>query len=362
MRVIHASDLHLRDTPGEREYGFSVLENILELVREREAQVLLLAGDLFDSFDDAEALRGAVADALATLPEQTRVIYIPGNHEYLRARERRFDRLDFGRAEVHADPPFTTIRVGDVEFVLVPHQANYAGYMEWSVPQRREKVRILVAHATVAGLFFNDSDEEEASYLDRDLLERFDPDYVALGHIHAAQSFAAGRGDAVYAGSARVWRKGEYGPRSVVVIDTDGNVTWRRTPLAAAGQYRSVKVPLNPDGEVGEDVEGVEVGQADVLDIELVGVVESDDVLSRGVESLKERFSSRVRELTVSTDGVILVDGISREPIVERFLSVWRRQGAQIPAGEDGAQQRREWYRARELGLRVVKDVIEQKK
>jgi DNA repair exonuclease SbcCD nuclease subunit len=362
MRVIHASDLHLRDTAGERDYGISVLQDIIEIVRSTESQVLLITGDLFDSFDDAESLRRTLAERLATLPEPTRVLYIPGNHEYLRAKDRAFDRFEFGRAELHCAPPFSRVTIGAVEFLLIPHQANYGGYLEWSIPERRGAVRILAAHATVAGLFFNDSDEEGGGYLDRDLLERFDPDYVALGHIHAGQSFPAGRGDAVYPGSARVWRKGEFGPRSVVAVETDGELSWRRIPIPSAGQYRNINVSLDPDGRIGEDLDDLEVGPADLLDLNLVGVVESDTVLSRTVQTLTKRFAPRVRELSVSTEGVILVDGVSREPIVERFLAVWRRHGAEIPSGEEGAQRRREWYKARELGLRVVKDVIEQKR
>ena len=304
MRVIHASDLHLRDTAGERDYGISVLQDIIEIVRSTESQVLLITGDLFDSFDDTESLRRTVAERLATLPEPTRVLYIPGNHEYLRAKDRAFDRFEFGRAELHCAPPFSRVTIGAVEFLLIPHQANYGGYLEWSIPERRGAVRILAAHATVAGLFFNDSDEEGGGYLDRDLLERFDPDYVALGHIHAGQNFPAGRGDAVYPGSARVWRKGEFGPRSVVAVETDGDLSWRRIPIPSAGQYRNIKVSLDPDGRIGEDLDDLEVGPADLLDLDLVGVVESDTVLSTdGSDTDEALCTSGPRALRVDGGG-----------------------------------------------------------
>jgi DNA repair exonuclease SbcCD nuclease subunit len=382
MTLLHAADLHLRAEGAERDYGFAVLDEIIETARQEQARLLLFAGDLFDSYDDAEGLRAVVAEKLEALPQDTAVYLLPGNHEVLRAGNRRFDRLEFGRMAVAGETPFSLTRVGDIELLFVPHQGGYGGYTEWEVPAKTVRRRVVVAHATVAGLFYDDSGEEGSSFLDADLLNHLDPDYVALGHIHAGRSFPLGEGagtpaggaappgsagggagpaEAVYPGSARVWRRGESAPRSVILVNLDdGGVEWRRHTLSSAGQYRSVAVAVEPTGTIGTDLDAIPLDAPDYVACSVVGVLEDDATLRRVAEEVRRALAARVRVAEVTTDEAILIDGASEEPIVRRFLEVWRRRGESLPA--DDAEARRLWYRARELGLRTVKHVVEQKK
>lgn len=357
MTLIHAADLHLRDTAGERDYGLAVLDEILELVHREEADLLLFAGDLFDSYDDAEALRAVVAERIASLPQATETLLLPGNHELLRAGGRSFDRLQFGELSVASVEPFSRRVHQDVEFILIPHQQGYADYLDWEIPERGAGYRVVVAHATVAGLYYDDSGEEGGSSLDPDLLTRFGADYLALGHIHAGQELTLAGAPAVYPGSARVWRRGETGARSVVRVDLDGETRWTRLPLHSAGQYRRVAVSVDPDGSTGAEIDELPLGPADSLELVLNGVVESDALLKGSVSELRRRLEGQVRELRIHGDGVILLDGVAEEPIVRRFLDVWEREGRDLPG-----EKRSLWYRARELGLQAVKDLIEQKK
>lgn len=357
MTLIHAADLHLRDTAGERDYGLAVLDEILDLVRREEADLLLFAGDLFDSYDDAEALRSVVAERIAGLPQASEALLLPGNHELLRAGSRGFDRLQFGELSVASVEPFSRRVHQDVELILIPHQQEYADYLDWEIPPRRAGYRIVAAHATVAGLYYDDSGEEGGGSLDPDLLARFAGDYIALGHIHAGQELRVSGAPAIYPGSARVWRRGETGPRSVVRVDLDGEPRWTRLPLQSAGEYRPVAVSIEPDGSTGGEIEELELRPADSLELLLNGVVESDAVLSRAVAGLRRRLEGQVRNLRIVGDDVILLDGVSEEPIVQRFLEVWRREGVELRE-EDRAL----WYRAREIGLQAAKDLIEQKK
>ncbi len=381
MTLLHAADLHLRAEGPERDYGLAVLDEIIETARQEQVRLLLFAGDLFDSYDDAEALRSVVADKLEALPHETAAYLLPGNHEVLRAGQRRFDRLEFGRMAVAGETPFSLTRAGEIELLFVPHQGGYGGYTEWEVPAKEARRRVVAAHATVAGLFYDESGEEGSTFLDADLLSHLDPDYVALGHIHAGRNFPVGEGagttgagggaggaraggpraDAVYPGSARVWRRGESGPRSAILVSLDDDgVDWRRHTLSSAGEYRSVVVAVEPTGSIGTDLEAISPGGADYVACSLVGVLEDDATLRRVAEEVRCTLAERARVVEVATEETILIDGASEEPIVRRFLEVWRRHGESLPA--DDAETRRLWYRARELGLRTVKQVVEQKK
>ena len=58
MKFIHASDLHVR--AAEAEDQLNTLRAIVTLARERQADFILMAGDLFDSDHDANLLRPQV--------------------------------------------------------------------------------------------------------------------------------------------------------------------------------------------------------------------------------------------------------------------------------------------------------------
>jgi DNA repair exonuclease SbcCD nuclease subunit len=80
-KIIHAADLHLEDGE-EKAYCYGVLDEIIALALAEKAGALVLAGDLFDSFADFEALRSEVCAKFKPLAEAgCPIIYIPGNHE-----------------------------------------------------------------------------------------------------------------------------------------------------------------------------------------------------------------------------------------------------------------------------------------
>ena len=58
-KIIHAADLHIEEGE-EKAYCYSVLDEIIALALSEKARALVLAGDLFDSFGDFEALRSEV--------------------------------------------------------------------------------------------------------------------------------------------------------------------------------------------------------------------------------------------------------------------------------------------------------------
>ena len=65
-KLIHTADLHLK-AGEEKAYCFSVLDEIIALALSEKAGFLVIAGDLFDSFADFEALRKEVCLKLKPL-------------------------------------------------------------------------------------------------------------------------------------------------------------------------------------------------------------------------------------------------------------------------------------------------------
>jgi exonuclease SbcD len=263
MRILHTSDWHI----GRSFHGHStldalrgVLETLVDQVREHDVDVVLVAGDVFDSATPAagaytllsDALRGA-ADAGAT------VIVTSGNHDSAA-------RLGFQsallRSGVHVvtDPASigTPVTVADehgpVHFYGIPFLEPVLLRSAWpgvrsqadALSRAMDLVRadlaerggraVAMAHCFAAGV-------EPTPQLERDIqqggldivpLSTFDGvDYMALGHIHGQQQLSP---RVRYSGAPLHYSFGErLKPRGSWLIDLDagglGAVEWLDLPV-----------------------------------------------------------------------------------------------------------------------------------
>lgn len=362
-RLLHAADLHLCDE--ERGYGLAVFAALIEAAHRERADYLLFCGDLFDTYADAERLKGEVRKLIGTPPFE--FLYLPGNHEGIRKGGGDLSRLDLGAANVLHAAPWSLIRRGrggiPVEFLAVPHQESYAGYGSWQVPPKEARWRVALAHGLVAGMAYRGPDDEGgASALDPDLFQRFRVDYAALGHIHGRRNQGIGAVHFAYPGSARVWRRNESGARGAWLIDlpADGSLPLPAfVPLAAAGEFRLYQLPLSLEGEP-PDIGTLALGwgPADSIVLRFTGIVEDENAVAALADRLRALHGGRVRKLEIERDEVASLPGIADQPLARRFLEAWEKR---VPAADaPGADERRaEWLRARELALLALKAGLE---
>lgn len=352
-RVFHFADLHLSER--ERSYSLDVLDEIVQLARCLEPELLLISGDLFDSFADLEALRGEFRARIDTLPESCQVVYLLGNHEDLQRGPGRVEAMDLGRILVKGERPFAYLAAREIDIIAVPHQESFAGYREWDVPAKAGRHRIVMVHGTVAGLSYAGlEDEEGGEAVDPDLFARLKADYAALGHIHARRQERRGNTLLVYPGSARVWRRGEAGPHGLYLLSLGDQLSVEFLPLARAGTYVELDVPLSLEGAVDADsLPSVEWSEHDWVRLNLSGLVEDEHAVARNVELLESRFAGRLRRLTVNRDGVTVLPGIASDPLAQRFLSLWQQRE---PADQT---DRPAWLRARALALGEIREILE---
>ena len=216
MKLIHLSDLHL----GKRVNGFSMIEDqkyilneILRVVREEEADAVVIAGDVYDkTVPPAEAVQ-LFDDFLVRLSEQTcSVLIISGNHDSP-------ERLAFGAqlmtaSGVYVSPVYDgNIRpvtfedeFGSVHVFLLPFlkpahvravfpekEINaYSDAVRIAVEQmdiNQQERNVLVTHQFVTGSQSCESEELSVGgtdHIDADIFGAFD--YVALGHLHSPQN------------------------------------------------------------------------------------------------------------------------------------------------------------------------------
>jgi DNA repair exonuclease SbcCD nuclease subunit len=354
-RVFHCADLHLSER--ERTYSLNVLEDIVDLTKRHEPAWVLIAGDLFDSFADLEALRGEFRARMEQIPQACQVVYLPGNHEELERGAGRVEAMDLGRVTVKSETPFAYLRGEDLDIIAVPQQDGIAGYREWSVPPKEGRHRIVMVHGTVAGLSYAGlEDEEGAEAVDPDLFIRLEADYAALGHIHARRQERLGNTLLAYPGSARVWRRGEAGAHGLYCVRLGAHLSPEFLPLPRAGTYVELEIPLSLEGDVDADALPSDGWtRHDWVRLNLAGLVEDEHTVARNVERLEATFADRLRRLTVNRDAVTVLPGIASDPLAQRFLALWQKRE---PEDQDSRQA---WLRARALALGEIRRALEAK-
>jgi exonuclease SbcD len=201
LRVAHCSDIHLTGETSDRaRNGFGAA---LAAIRAQRPDLLLLAGDLFDSNAVPDrTILWAMAE-LGALPFP--VVMIPGNHDCLIADGiyRRHDFDTIGNVRLIADPaggavdlPALGARVWGRAMV-----SHTPGFQPLAGLEARPADRIW--HLGLAHGFFVPRGEESmrSSPIRMEEIEAAGLDYLALGHHHAAMELVTPRACAAYCGS-----------------------------------------------------------------------------------------------------------------------------------------------------------------
>lgn len=272
MRLLHISDLHL----GKRFKEFSlledqehILEQILILTDKTAPDGILIAGDIYDkSVPSAEAV--ALFDRFLTRLAARRipVFAISGNHDSA-------ERIAFGsslmtQSGIHLSPVYTGSvepisledNYGKVNIYLLPFLrpqtvrrafpeeaeqiADYSGALACAVshmtldPKQRN---ILVTHQFVTGSSGSGSEESFVGGTESVDVQVFDGfDYVALGHIHAAQSVS--RETVRYCGTPMKYDFSEIGQeKSVTLVELGqkGTISVTALPLTPLRDMRQIR-------------------------------------------------------------------------------------------------------------------------
>lgn len=269
MKLLHTSDLHI----GKRVNEFSMLEDqkyilnrILNIAREEQADGIILAGDIYDKpVPPAEAVQ--VFDRFLTGLADLRlpVFVISGNHDSAerlafgaRLMESRGVHVScvydghpgritmtdsFGEVDIHLLPflrPSLVRHALDLEVTGYPEALKAAlEHMEIDESKRN----VLVAHQFVTGASRCESEEVSVGGLDNVDASLFDSfDYVALGHIHSPQH--VGRDTVRYCGTPLKYSFSEAGQdKSLTVVELleKGRVNIRTVPLKPLRDMRKIR-------------------------------------------------------------------------------------------------------------------------
>ncbi|KDP91055.1 MULTISPECIES: exonuclease SbcCD subunit D [Clavibacter] len=298
MRILHTSDWHLgRTLHGEdlHAHHAAFLDHIVDVVREREVDVVLVAGDVYDRAVPGVPSVRLLGDALARLSALATVIVTPGNHDSAArlgfASALLRDGLHIlASAETLDQPIVVEDAGGPVAFYGVPYldpdavRATLAAPGSPPLPRSHEAVLgaamdrvradaaarpdarvVVVAHAFVTGAAPSESERDiRVGGFDQVPASVFrGADYVALGHLHGAQEVRAGgsaRPVVRYSGSPLAFSFGERMQRkssALVELAADGSSTVELIPAPVPRRLAEVT------GTLAEIVDG---RHADLVD------------------------------------------------------------------------------------------------
>ncbi|SCX96342.1 Exodeoxyribonuclease I subunit D [Microbacterium sp. LKL04] len=263
MRILHTSDWHI----GRTFHGHStldalrgVLDGLIAQVREHRVDVVIVAGDVFDSATPAAACYTLLSDALRGIADAgARVVVTSGNHD---SAARLGFQAGLLRDGIHVltdpDAVGTPLTIDDahgpVHFYGIPYLEPALLRHRWEGVRTQAAVlgramdlvradlaerggrSVAIAHCFAAGV-------EPTPHLERDIqqggldvvpLSTFDGvDYMALGHIHGRQRLSE---SVRYAGAPLHYSFGEGDkPRGswLIELDADGlaAVEWLALPV-----------------------------------------------------------------------------------------------------------------------------------
>lgn len=241
MKIIHTSDWHLGGSWNgidRTDELFAQVDCVCEIVREKQADVLLVAGDIFErvSRDRLHQNSKRLAEKLKVLLDNgCHVVLVPGNHDYRDHFRlmKTFLELESGKSErIHVAEGFDEFEIGGVQFIVLPYPdrevlEEIGRFTASDVIGKAERNKVLsdiladsvrkidemidpakpavfVTHLQIIGVNYSGTPKEASYNEDLSLASNCLPQkasYIALGHIHKCQEIEKSAVQCWYSGS-----------------------------------------------------------------------------------------------------------------------------------------------------------------
>ncbi|WP_125604823.1 exonuclease SbcCD subunit D [Lapidilactobacillus bayanensis] len=268
MRFLHTADWHL----GRRLFGYDLVaeqdaafEQLIKIAEEEQVDAIVVAGDLYDRQNPAEAAVAQLTEMISRINLQVKLplLMINGNHDSavrLGVGNQWFAATDF-YLHTELDQAFEPVEIGDSQFFLLPYFELYQARQYFEDDSIRtleqamtriiaklqqqfllDKKHVLIAHFFAAGSSHSDSETTvNVGGLDAvslDLLKDFD--YVALGHVHNKDALQ--NSTIRYSGSLIKYSLSEENQtKGVLIVDTDPEIKVKFRPIKPLRDVQTVE-------------------------------------------------------------------------------------------------------------------------
>lgn len=328
LRLLHTADVHLGarhsdlgdQAAAQRERQFAAFKAAVDLALAEKVDIVLIAGDLFDSNTQPRRSVERVAAELKRLgAAKIRTVLIPGTHDvYDRSSLYRVHDLAAlaGSGEdddlvtvLNPDRPSVHLAACDV----IVHGPVFAAKRAPHSPLRDLKVtagdgatwHVAMVHGSLS---IPDRTDRDEVVFTREEIEASGLDYLALGHWHSAQQGRAGTTTWAYSGAPEPVAVTQDGAGKVLLVELD-EVNGARTVRVEerqVGKTRFEKLDLDASTVADQPAIVAAISaRADpdlVLDVRLTGV--RPDELDLSVDEIEEQLKGsflklRVRDLSM---------------------------------------------------------------
>ncbi len=195
VRMLHTSDIHIGDSYARTD----AVPALVDLALDREVDVMLIVGDLFDHNRLDAAIGQAVLDELRRLPVP--IIVTTGNHDPLMANA-VYHRVELpGHVRLLTDPAGETVTLShlDLDVWGKPHMSFDDNRPLDGLPPRGTSTwQVALAHGQ---LVLGAGDLHRSYLITSEQIAASDRDYIALGHWDVPRDVSAGPVAASYSGS-----------------------------------------------------------------------------------------------------------------------------------------------------------------
>ncbi len=303
LRIMHTADVHLgarHDDLGEqaaaqRERQFAAFKASIDLALAEKVDLVLIAGDLFDSNVQPRRSVERVAAELKRLANaRIRTVIIPGTHDcYDRASiYRAYDLvamagsgLDDGMVTV-LDPDHPSVHLTALDAVVhgpvfatkrAPHSPLRALGDATDAPVATWRIGMVHGSIAIPG-----KTEHDEVVITTDEIAATGLDYLALGHWHSTQRGKAGGVTYAYSGSPEAVALDQDRSGKVLLVELEERAGTRAVTIAehAVGRTRFDKVEVDAATLAGQpaliDLLAPRADPDLVLDVRLVGVRRDD--------------------------------------------------------------------------------------
>lgn len=343
IRLIHVADVHLGKTfqmlgekgSDHRRQVEAALRATVALAIERQVDVVLVAGDLFDSRKPSRAARDVVGVELRRLADAgVRAAMIAGNHEATE-QGRIPDEDDLRKAHPHLitfGPSPEAVVIPELDLTIVGQSAtgqSVSPLADW--PRgRTTRFAVGVAHSSV----YRPGQIENDAYIHPREIRELGLDYLALGDWHSVGEVAGAPTPAWYAGAPEMlaFSDEKAGHALLVEIPEPGKASV--TPIRVGRMsFKRLEIDAQRVDEPAlRELLSAHAHPALVCDVILAGLLPVDQSLA--LETLQREFADRYFRLRLQNKTRPWLDGealtkFGTETVLGRFVRLMRTRIAE---------------------------------
>ncbi|MGN1227204.1 MAG: exonuclease SbcCD subunit D [Christensenellales bacterium] len=279
MKIIHTADLHLdskmetyltKEKAKERKLEIRLsFQRLVEYANENGVQVVLIAGDMFDTKNISVATKNFLLEIIAKY-NAIDFLVLKGNHD-----EYMFEDGEVPQNLKFFGDNFKYFKYGNVVIsglnIGRAYQPNVFDLLSFN----SENINILCLHGQISNFYSDNIDY----CIPLNMLKGKNIDYIALGHIHEFQSGNLdNRTLFAYSGILEPRGFDECGRKGFIELDIAEHITCKFVPFCKR-QFHHIKVDISSARSTNEILEQVvsllsEINYADIIKVELVGSVE----------------------------------------------------------------------------------------